>query len=113
MAENVKRRTSKHKQERKSMASLARHEPVVSGPHFDEGFRCLSVTRLIRMEPYREDPKSSANGLFRMNQMGLKPQAAQGARFSTEDLFDQSLDGKCVSVPEDGAGGRGLRGEGR
>ena len=94
------------------MASLARHEPVMSGPHFDEGFRCLSVTRLIRMEPYRKDPKPSANGLFRMNQMGLKPQAAQGARFSPEDLFDQPLDGKCVSVPEDGAGGRGLRGEG-
>ena len=60
-------------------ASLARHEPVVSGPHFDEGFGCLSVALFVRMEPYRKDPKPSANGPFRMNQMGPKPQAAQGA----------------------------------
>ena len=32
-------------------ASLARHEPVVSGPHFDEGFGCLSVALFVRMEP--------------------------------------------------------------
>ena len=86
---------------------LVRHEPVVSGPHFDEGFGRLRMTRLVRMKPYRKDPKPSADGLFRMSQMRLKPQAAQSTRFPREDVFDQALDGSCFSVPKHGAG-RGL-----
>ena len=90
---------------------LGRHEPVVSGPHFDEGFGRLRMTRLVRMKPYRKDPKPSADGLFRMSQMRLKPQAAQSTRFPRQDLFDQALDGKCISVPKRGAGrGLGSRG---
>ena len=85
----------------------SRHEPVVSGPHFDEGFSRLRMTLLVRMEPYCKDPKPSAYCLFRMSQIRLKPQAAQSARFPGKDLFDQALDGKCISVPKHGAG-RGL-----
>ena len=46
---------------------LGRHEPVVSGPHFDEGFGRLGMTLLVRMKPYRKDPEPSANCLFRMS----------------------------------------------
>merc|ERR1719263_1410818 len=62
------------------------------------------MTRLVRMKPYRKDPKPSADGLFRMSKMRLKPQAAQSTRFPSEDLFDQVLDGNCISVPKHGAG---------
>ena len=44
-----------------------RHEPVVSGPHFDESFGRLRMTRLVRMKPYRKDMKPSADGLFQMS----------------------------------------------
>ena len=46
---------------------FGRHEPVVSGPHFDEGFGRLRMTLLVRMKPDRKDPKPSADGLFRMS----------------------------------------------
>ena len=46
---------------------LARHEPVVSGSHFDECFGRLRMTLLVRVKPYRKDPKPSANGLSRMS----------------------------------------------
>ena len=45
----------------------ARHEPVMSGPHFDEGFGRLRMSRLVRVKPYRKDPKPSADDLFRMS----------------------------------------------
>jgi hypothetical protein len=82
---------------------LARHEPVVSGSHFDESFGRLRMSLLVRMEPYRKDPKPGANGLSRMSQMRLKPQAAQSTRFPREDRSDQALGGKRVSVPKHGA----------
>ena len=82
---------------------LARHEPVVSGSHFDEGCGRLRMSLLVRMEPYRKDPKPSANGFSRMSQMRLKPQAAQSTRFPREDRSDQAWGGKRVSVPKHGA----------
>ena len=46
---------------------LARHEPVVSGSHFDECFGRLRMTLLVRVKLYRKDPKPSTNGLSRMS----------------------------------------------